>query len=94
MSSIKFQVVGVSCVDALASTISVCEFKDDENLTDLESLVVTLAPKECLVVQSSSESNNEFQNLKQVILLFFILKQLIQTNFFKNFMLFQYNIVS
>lgn len=59
-----FQVVGLSCVDVVSTLISVAEFQDNESFSNLESLVVTLAPKECLLIQG--EGSYEFQNLKQV----------------------------
>lgn len=58
------QVVGLSCVDVVSTLISVAEFQDNESFSNLESLVVTLAPKECLLIQG--EGSYEFQTLKQV----------------------------
>lgn len=49
--------VGVSCIDSLSFSISVCEFKDDESFSQLESLMVAVQPKECLVPHAE---NNEF----------------------------------
>jgi len=42
----------------------VTEFQDNESFSNLESLIVTLAPKECLLIQG--EGSYEFQTLKQV----------------------------
>ncbi|XP_076178005.1 DNA mismatch repair protein Msh2-like isoform X3 [Ptiloglossa arizonensis] len=61
----KSRVVGLSCVDTTATLFSVCEFQDNESFSNLESLVVTLAPKECLLIQG--EGSREFQTLKQVM---------------------------
>ncbi|KAF7989668.1 hypothetical protein HCN44_008342 [Aphidius gifuensis] len=61
----KSRLVGVSCVDPLTTVISVCEFLDDESYSDLEALVVTTSPKECLLL--SAEGNKEFQNIKDVM---------------------------
>ncbi|XP_033210960.1 DNA mismatch repair protein Msh2 [Belonocnema kinseyi] len=63
----KFKVVGLSCVDVVSTLISVCEFKDDDTFTNLESHFVTLAPKECLVVQPPGDNNPEFNTLKQLL---------------------------
>lgn len=59
----KFRIVGLSCVDTTATLFSVCEFQDNESFSNLESLIVTLAPKECLLIQG--EGSYEFQTLKQ-----------------------------
>lgn len=61
----KSRIVGLSCVDTTATSFSVCEFQDNESFSNLESLVVTLAPKECLLIQG--EGSYEFQALKQVM---------------------------
>ncbi|XP_076658764.1 DNA mismatch repair protein spel1 isoform X1 [Halictus rubicundus] len=61
----KSRMVGLSCVDTTATLFSVCEFEDNESFSNLESLVVTLAPKECLLIQG--EGSYEFQTLKQVM---------------------------
>lgn len=61
----KSRLVGVSCIDPLSTIISVCEFLDDESYSDLEALVVTNSPKECLLI--GAEGNKEFQNIKQVM---------------------------
>lgn len=58
------QFVGLSCVDTVSTLISVCEFKDDDSFSNLEALLVTLAPKECLLIQG--DANPEFNALKQV----------------------------
>ncbi|CAK9800192.1 DNA mismatch repair protein Msh2 [Anthophora plagiata] len=61
----KSRSVGLSCVDTTATLFSVCEFQDNESFSNLESLVVTLAPKECLLIQG--EGSYEFQTLKQLM---------------------------
>ncbi|XP_034173132.2 DNA mismatch repair protein spel1 [Osmia lignaria lignaria] len=61
----KSRVVGLSCLDSTATSFSVCEFQDNETFSNLESLVVTLAPKECLLIQG--EGSYEFQTLKQLM---------------------------
>ncbi|XP_014219551.1 DNA mismatch repair protein Msh2 [Copidosoma floridanum] len=59
------KVVGVSCIDTVKTLISVCEFKDDENFVDLEAVVVSLKPKECLL--QGGETNPDFQTIKQLM---------------------------
>lgn len=54
----------MSCVDVVSTLIFVTEFQDNESFSNLESLIVTLAPKECLLIQG--EGSYEFQTLKQV----------------------------
>ncbi|XP_076230523.1 DNA mismatch repair protein spel1 isoform X2 [Nomia melanderi] len=61
----KSRMIGLSCVDTTATLFSVCEFQENESFSNLESLVVTLAPKECLLIQG--EGSYEFQTLKQVM---------------------------
>ncbi|KAL6266463.1 hypothetical protein P5V15_003311 [Pogonomyrmex californicus] len=61
----KSRIVGLSCVDVVSTLISVAEFQDNESFSNLESLVVTLAPKECLLIQG--EGSYEFQTLKQLM---------------------------
>ena len=61
----KSRVVGLSCADTTATLFSVCEFQDNESFSNLESLIVTLAPKECLLIQG--EGSYEFQTLKQLM---------------------------
>ncbi|XP_011169227.2 DNA mismatch repair protein Msh2 isoform X2 [Solenopsis invicta] len=61
----KSRVVGLSYVDVVSTLISVTEFQDNESFSNLEALIVTLAPKECLLIQG--EGSYEFQTLKQLI---------------------------
>ncbi|OAD54587.1 DNA mismatch repair protein Msh2 [Eufriesea mexicana] len=61
----KSRIIGLSCVDTTATLFSVCEFQDNESFSNLESLIVTLAPKECLLIQG--EGSYEFQTLKQLM---------------------------
>lgn len=63
------QVVGISCIDTIKSVIAVSEFKDDETFMDLEGIVVSLKPKECIL--QIGESNPDFKTVKEVYLLFF-----------------------
>ncbi|XP_066599246.1 DNA mismatch repair protein Msh2 [Prorops nasuta] len=61
----KSRIVGLSCVDTISTVLSVCQFQDNESFSNLEAFVVTLAPKECLLIQG--EGSEEFQSLKQVM---------------------------
>lgn len=61
----KSRVVGLSCVDVVSTLISVTEFQDNESFSNLEAVTVTLAPKECLLIQG--EGSSEFQTLKQLM---------------------------
>ncbi|XP_018354792.1 PREDICTED: DNA mismatch repair protein Msh2 [Trachymyrmex septentrionalis] len=61
----KSRVVGLSCVEVVSTLISVIEFQDNESFSNLESLIVTLAPKECLLIHG--EGSFEFQTLKQLM---------------------------
>ncbi|XP_058790262.1 DNA mismatch repair protein Msh2 [Phymastichus coffea] len=56
------KVVGLSCIDTIKSLISVSEFKDDESFIDLEAIVVSLKPKECIL--QMGENNPDFQAIK------------------------------
>lgn len=51
-------------MDVVSTSILVAEFQDNESFSNLETLVVTLAPKECLLIQG--EGSYEFRTLKQV----------------------------
>ncbi|XP_063990837.1 DNA mismatch repair protein Msh2 isoform X2 [Diachasmimorpha longicaudata] len=61
----KSKVVGVSIIDTVSMTIFVSEFADDDAFSDLEALVVTNAPKECLIIDGGG--NKDFQSLKRLM---------------------------
>ncbi|XP_037319354.2 DNA mismatch repair protein Msh2 [Pungitius pungitius] len=59
------RVVGFGYVDAAQKTMGVCEFPDNEIFSNLESILVQISPKECLLAQG--ESNTDSVKLREVV---------------------------
>jgi len=60
------QMVGVAYVDVVSRRFQLCQFVDSTNLVNLESVIVQLAAKECLIV-TSSDGDSRACGLRQLL---------------------------
>jgi len=58
--------VGVAYVDVVSRQFKLCQFVDSSNLVNLESVVVQLGAKECLI-SSLSDGDSRAMNLRQLL---------------------------
>lgn len=59
--------VGAAFCDPVLREIQICEFTDNSELTNLQSVFVQLSPQECLVASSSSKQNSHRHVLDKIL---------------------------
>lgn len=57
--------MGVSCINTDEYNFMVCEFTDNEFFSHLESLIIQLGPRECLVQSNDLQSSARLQTILQ-----------------------------
>ncbi len=59
--------IGIAFVDAIVGKMSFCEFEDNLYLSHLESLLVQISPKECLISLSEKQETDLSKKLKKIL---------------------------
>ena len=60
------QMVGVAYVDVVSRRFQLCQFVDSASLVNLESVIVQLGAKECLIA-ASSDGDSRAASLRQLL---------------------------
>ncbi|XP_071439424.1 DNA mismatch repair protein Msh2 [Hetaerina americana] len=63
----KNKVVGVACINAGQRKITVAEFIDNDVFSTLESVLVQLGPKECLLPTGVGDAGNDYGIIKKIL---------------------------
>lgn len=60
----KNKTVGVATVDVSERLMTVCQFQDDDNFTELEGFIVQNGPKEILIPDNSDKNIDKVMFIK------------------------------
>ncbi|XP_046399534.1 DNA mismatch repair protein Msh2 isoform X2 [Ischnura elegans] len=63
----KNRVVGVACINAGQRKFTVAEFVDNDVFSTLESVLVQLGPKECLLPAGVGDAGNDYGTIKKIL---------------------------